>query len=383
MVRKQETKSRRGRGEGGIRQDANGYWRGEINLGWINGKPIRKTRSATTKAELLSKLKELRKQLDSGGGLTEDVSVEQWLNHWLKYIVSDRNRESTLEGYTSRVNTWLIPYLGKYRLTKLNQDHIRALYRVMKEQGSSDATRRRTHAVLHRALVVAMQDGRITRNPAAMMDAPSTKVVHRTPLSVEDAKKILAQLDGNPLAGRWVASLLQGMRQGECLALTWEDVDFKKETIRIRQSQVRLKRQGLQLSAPKSAASTRVIPMIGPMKFALERTERRGEFVFYGVPKDSKADWREWKQLLIDTGIYPVGTPFGEMPALACGRPTTATLLRDAGVDATVIRDILGHSQVQVTQESYQRTDALTMKKAMKALELSVTQATDFRQVQP
>lgn len=372
MARKEETKSRRGRGEGGLYQRADGYWVGTIDLGWVNGKHIRKTKTATTKTELLAKMKVLRNEIDKGGGLSEDSTVEAWLNHWLKFIVSERNRESTLEGYTSRVNTWLIPYLGKYRLSKLNQDHIRALYRVMKEQGSSDATRRRTHAVLHRALEVAIQDGRITRNPAAMMDPPPTKVNHRSPLSIEQAKQILSQLDGNPLAARWVAALLQGMRQGECLALTWDDVDFKKETIRIRQSQVRLKNQGLTISAPKSAASTRVIPMIAPMKYALEKTERRGDFIFYGVPKDAKADWNEWKKLLISTGVYPEGTPFGEMPALACGRPTTATLLRDAGVDATVIRDILGHSQVQVTQESYQRTDALTMKNAMKALEETV-----------
>lgn len=372
MERSKEIRSRRGRGEGSVYQRADGYWVGAIDLGWVNGKHIRKTKSATTKTELLAKLKVLRAEIDKGGGLTEDTTVEKWLVHWLTYIVPERNRESTLEGYTSRVNTWLIPYLGKYRLSKLNQDHIRALYRVMKEQGSSDATRRRTHAVLHRALEVAVQDGRITRNPAAMMDAPPTKVEHRKPLTVEQAKQILSQLDGNPLAARWVACLLQGMRQGECLALTWEDIDFKKETIRIRQSQVRLKRRGLSVSAPKSASSTRVIPMIGPMKFALEHTKRIGEFVFYGEPKDAKADWKEWKKLLVSTGIYPEDTPFGEMPALACGRPTTATLLRDAGVDATVIRDILGHSQVQVTQESYQRTDSLTMKNAMKALEDSV-----------
>jgi len=372
MARKEETKSRRGRGEGSIYQRADGYWVGVIDLGWVNGKHIRKTKSATTKTDLMKKMKELRTEIEMGGGLTENSTVEDWLHHWLKFIVPERNRESTLEGYTSRVNTWLIPYLGRYRLNKLNQDHIRALYRVMKEQGSSDATRRRTHSVLHRALVVAMHEGHITRNPAAMMDAPSTKVNHRQPLSIDQAKQILAHLDNNPLAARWVAALLQGMRQGECLALTWDDIDFTKETIRIRQSQVRLKHQGLGLSAPKSASSTRVIPMIGPMKYALEHTEHRGKFVFYGEPKDSKADWKEWKKLLVDAGIYPEGTPFGDMPALACGRPTTATLLRDAGVDATVIRDILGHSQVQVTQESYQRTDALTMKNAMKALEDTV-----------
>ena len=68
---------------------------------------------------------------------------------------------------------------------------------------------------------------------------------------------------------------------------------------------------------------------------------------------------------------------FGEMPELASARTTTGTLLRNAGVPDTVSRDIMGHSQVQVTQESYMRTDALTMKAAMKALENSINPEED------
>lgn len=385
--RTKEVKKRRGRGEGsvhqrhvascpppnkkGVRPDhlCKGPWVVAIDLGYVGKKHVRLTRTGKTKTEALAKKKKLESEIDKGGGLTEDVNVEEWLNHWLKYIVSERNRENTLEGYTSRCTTWLIPYLGKYRLTKLNQDHIRAMYRVMKEQGLSDGTRRRTHAVLHRALVVAMQEGRITRNPAAMMDAPSTKVKHRTPLTLVQARQILDQLDGNPLAARWVANLLQGMRQGECLALTWDDIDFERGKIHIRQSQTRLKNRGLHLTPPKSASSIRTISMTEPMRYALENTERRGEFVFYGEPKDAKQDWLAWKKLLVDTGICPADMAKGDMPELAVGRTTTGTLLRDAGVPDTVIRDILGHSQVQVTQESYQRTDEPTMGTGFKALE--------------
>lgn len=365
-------KPRRIRGEGGFYERADGLWIGVLDLGIHGGKRIRKTVSGRTKKACQQKFLDLKKEIEKGGGLTDDLTVADWLEHWLKYIVSERNEESTFDGYTSRVNTWLIPYLGKYRLDKLKEDHIRAMLRAMKDQGSSDGTQRRTHAVLHRALVVALQEGRINRNPAGMMDKPKTKVKHRIPLSIDEARQVLAHLDGNPLAARWVANLLQGMRQGECLALKWEDVDFVNNTISVHSSQYRRKKKGLSLKAPKSDAGTRVIPMIEPMRYALENTERRGEYVFYGEPKDSKADWNEWKKLLIDAGLFAEGTPFGQMPPLASGRPTTTTFLRDAGVDVTVIRDILGHSQVMVTQESYMRTDQVTKAKAMKALETSI-----------
>lgn len=344
-----------------------GLYVGTIDLGWYNGKRVRKSVTGTTEKAVREKFLDLKKTVEKGGGLTKNVTVAEWLNHWLKYVVSERNRGTTLEGYTSRVNTWLIPYLGKHRLDRLSEDHIRAMLAEMKEQGRSEATRRRTYAVLRRALVVAMREGRIQRNPAAMMDAPSTAVKHRRPLDSGQVRQILSQLDGNPLAARWLAALLLGMRQGECLALKWEDVDFLNEEIKIRRSQARLKDQGLVETLPKSANSVRTIPMGALMRFALENTERRGEYVFYGAPQDAKKDWKNWKELLISTGVCPADMAFGDMPELAVGRTTTATAMRDGGAEATVIRDFLGHSQVSITQESYMRTDKPSMKRALEA----------------
>lgn len=372
MVRKEETKSRRGRGEGSITQRADGYWVGVIDLGWHNGRHIRKTASGTTKKILMAKFKKLQDEISKGGGLTEDVNVEEWLNHWLETIASERVRERTLQGYKSYVDIWLIPYLGKYRLNKLNEDHIRALYRMMKDEGKSDATRRQAHAILRRSLVVAMREGRITRNPAANIDAPKVSTNHRLPLTLDQAKRVLANLDGDPLAARWVAALLLGLRQGEALGLKWEDVDLFAGTIKIRRELLRITGKGLVETPPKSATSIRTIPLPDLMNYALENIKERGEYVFYGIAKDPKQDWKAWKELLVKSGVCEPDTAYGDMPELASARTTTATLLRDLGTDVTVIRDILGHSQVQVTQESYQRTDLPTKANAMKALGISL-----------
>ena len=113
MVRKKETKSRRGRGEGSIRQRADGYWVGTIDLGWVNGKHLRPSVSGTTKAAMMVKFKKLNEEISKGGGLTEVVNVEEWLNHWLETVASERVRERTLQGYRSYVNIWLVPYLGQ------------------------------------------------------------------------------------------------------------------------------------------------------------------------------------------------------------------------------------------------------------------------------
>jgi integrase len=363
---------RRIRGEGGFYQRADGVWIGVIDLGVHGGRRIRKTVSGKTKAIAQTRFKELKKELEKGGGLSADISVEEWMNHWFEFIASERNKATTLQSYRGYINNWIIPYLGKYRLTKLNEDHIRALYRAMKDKGLADSSRHQVHSILRRALVIAEREKRVTRNPAAMVDPPPQGKNYRLPLSLEQARQVLASLDDDPLQARWVAALLLGMRQGECLGLEWNDIDFKTGLIEVRQGQIRISHKGLLLDTPKSTNAFRSLPIIEPMRFALARTERRGDFVFYGKPTQPKADWTAWKKLLIRSGVCPADMPFGEMPALACARTTTATLLRDAGVPDTVIRDILGHAQVQITQQSYMRTDQPTLEAGMKALENKV-----------
>jgi integrase len=368
-----QSNRRRIRGEGGLYQEANGAWRGVVDLGWLNGKRIRKTVSGRTKKIAQEKFLALKAEIEKGGGLTADVSVEEWLNHWFEYIARERVRERTLQGYRSYLDVWLIPYLGKFRLNKLKEDHIRSMLRAMQDQGKSNATRRQAYAILHRSLVVAEREDRIQRNPSRI-DAPKVEKNHRLPLSIEQARLVLAHLDGDPLAARWIAALLLGMRQGECLGLKWEDVDLENGVIKIRREIIRITGKGLTETPPKSKNSIRDIPILAPMAFALEKTEKRGEFVFYGEKFDPRKDWVAWKLLLMDSGAVATvpKSEWGTLPELASARTTTATLLRNAGVSDTVVRDILGHAQVQITQESYMRTDARTLKEAMKALESSV-----------
>ena len=366
---------RRIRGEGSLTQRANGLWVGTVDLGWSGGRRIRKSVSAKTKKEAQRKFKDLKSDVDRGVVKAGSaLTVEAWLNHWLDTIASERIRPRTLQGYRSYANVWLIPYLGKHPLSKLTEDHVRSLYRTMKDKGKSDATRRQAHAILRRALVVAHREGRVSRNVAANIDPPPVGVNHRKPLTHEQAIKVLGSLDGDPLAARWVAALLLGMRQGECLGLRWEDIDLEAGLIHVRHEILRITGQGLVLGPPKSKTSVRELPILGPMAYALKHTEHRGDYVFYGHAKEPRLDYQAWKDLLVRAGVCEPGTKLGDMPELAAARTTTSTLLRDAGVADTVNRDVLGHSTVTVNQESYQRTDAVTIRAALLALMESVGQ---------
>ena len=350
-----------------------GTWVAQIDLGHVGGKRLRPTITAKTRAELSRKLTKKRREIDAGV-LSDDATVEQWLNYWLDNVAAVKVRPRTLVGYRGYVRTWLIPYLGRHRLDKLRPDHIRALYAEMQAQGKEDATRRQAHAILRRALVVAERDGRIIRNPAAQVDPPPVGQNHHVPLTLAEARKVLAILGDQPanMAARWLCALLQGMRQGECLGLRWEDVDLENRRIHVEQELYRVSGQGLVEDDPKSRTSKRPIPMLEPVAFLLDGMERTGRYVFYGKAQDPRRDWEAWKLLLVQAGVCSEDMAFGDMPALHAARGTTASLLHEAGVPDKIISEILGHSSVQITRQAYIHGNEESHRKAMRALEAFV-----------
>lgn len=347
-------RARRTRGEGSVFQRKDGTWVGRVDFGWIGGKHVRREVTAKTKRELTPKFQALKRQAEAGNP-SGAMTVAAWLDYWHAKVAPARCKQRTLDGYRTYLDQYLIPQLGMRRLDRLTPDHVRAMDEWMVEKGLSDATRRQAHAILRRALVVAEREGKTSRNAAALVDPPPVPKNHHQPLTLEQARAVLRSLNGDPLAARWVCALLLGMRQGECLGLRWEDVDFDTGYLYVRHELIRLRGKGLVLTEPKSLTSRRPIPFVAvpPAAFALSQVEHRGEFVFYGERMDPKRDWSAWKALLVRAGVAEEGQTLGSMPALHAARATTASLLDEAGVSDKVIAEILGHSSVQITREAY------------------------------
>lgn len=342
-------------------RDSDKRWVGVVDLGWVNGKRVRKTVSAKTLKELRPKFAKLKREVEAGV-LRDQTTVAEWMDHWLTEVATERNRPSTLRTYRTYINAWIVPHLGKRRLDRLRPDHLRGLYAAMKEAGRSDATRRQVHAILRRALTVAERDGRITMNPATKVDAPPVGKGSHGKLTLAEAKAVLSFMDHPDVwASRWIAALLAGLRQGEALGLMWERVDFDRGVILVEQAAQRIQRQGVQIVPLKSDASYRAVPMLEPVAQSLWRERQDTGFVWGGdKPLDPRRDWQNWTDLLKLAGVPHV--------PLHAARATTASLLSDAGVPAKIISEIIGHSQVTVTEKHYIHGDGAIQRTAMDKL---------------
>lgn len=342
---------RRITGEGSIYQrKSDKRWVGVVDMGWIGGKRVRKTVTAATLKELRPKFDRLKDQVKSGVA-DENMTVEQWMEKWLRDVAGEKNRPSTLRTYGMYTEKWINPHIGKMKLGKLRPDHVRTLMATMRDAGKSDATRRQVLAILRRALAVAENDSLIASNPAAKVDAPSVGQGSHGKFTLLEARKILAVLDAEGVnASRWTCALLAGLRQGEALGLRWENVDLERRRILVSQAVQQVKGKGLQVVPLKSQASYRSVPMVMPVYEALVRETNREGYVWGGEkPTGPRRDWQAWVDLLKLAGV--------EHRPLHAARATCGSLLLEAGVPDKIIAEILGHSQVKITQDHYLHGD--------------------------
>jgi integrase len=356
--------TKRANGESSIVKGDDGRFHGYVSMGLKEGgKRDRRHVAAVKRADAVRMVRQLEEQRDAGVVLTSGrgVSVEQWMNTWLDTIASRKVRPSTLAGYRTclkRIN----PVLGHHRLDKLQPEHLEAFYTRLEADGLSSTTALLHHRVISRALKVAMQRGRVARNVATLVDAPTARREEVQPLTAAEARKLLEVATELPNGARWSVALALGLRQGEALGLLWDAVDLDAGTLTVRRALQRQAGEGLVLVEPKSRAGRRTIKLPDALRDALRvhrvrQTEQRlaagtmwedRGFVFCqptGRPIDRRRDWQDWKTLLKAAGVRDA--------RLHDARHTAATLLLQQGVPARVVMDILGHSQISLTLGTY------------------------------
>lgn len=385
--------ARRTRGEGSVFQRADGRWVAILDLGGPQEARRRKTFTSRDpgpagRRAVARKLAKAKAELAQSALILSAPTVEQWLRYWRDDVAAHSVRASTMRGYDTYIEQHIVPRIGKHRLDRLEPAHVRALYADMRRpcptpdeagkcphrpsHGRAEASIRQCHAILKRALRVAVQEGKAARNAADILGAPKTTRNPRTPLTVHQARQVLAAAAGDPMESRWYAALWLGLRQGECLGLGWYAVDLDRGAVLVERALQRVKGRGLVLVEPKSRASVRWAPLPPTVAahlrvhLARELAAGRGRPDDYvwggdGRPIDPAKDYKAWGRLLAKAGVPRV--------ALHAARNTAGSLLMAAGVPDKVAAEILGHATVQVTQAHYQAGDLEQRQRAMLALE--------------
>lgn len=354
---------RRGNGEGSIYQLPDGRWRGSVFLGYRDGKPHRKYVTRRTRALVAAEIGRLLEAQRQGQVITTGgMTVGEWLTTYLEQVAKPQVRPRTYDRYRSDIDGHIVPAIGRHRLDKLRPAHLVALYNTRAAEGLSGASLRHMHAVIRRALNVAVKWQLIAVNPAVLVDAPRAGQHEITPLSAAEAQGLIKAAVGDRMEARWLVGLALGLRQGEALGLWWDDLDLDAGLLRVRRALQRQHGGGLVFAEPKTQRSKRTIPLPAQLADVLRQHRVRQEqeritagslwqdspCVFttpIGTPVDPRNDFREFKKLL-DRGSLP-------SVRLHDLRHTAASLLLAQNVPARVVMEILGHSQIALTMNTY------------------------------
>lgn len=336
--------------------------------------------------------------------VTDDPTVGEWVTQWLptKKRLSRNGRRS----YESIIRLYLVPYLGTVRLSKLRVAHVADMFDAIVEHNaeivaareSKDPARRqavkwqhpagpttlqRIREVLRAALNAAIPEGLIVVNAAKWVELPPAnrpKPLVWTQARVEQWQRTgtlpsLVMIWTPAQTGRFLDHAVydrlyplylliahRGLRRGEACGVRWSDLDLDAGVLTVANQVVQYGWE-TAMSRPKTTSSEGQVALDSDLVAVL-----RAHRVRQGRERDEAgAKWADSDGLVF---TEPDGSPLHpadvtdrfQFLAAQAGLPPirlhdlrhgAATLALAAGVEMKVVQEMLRHSSITVTSDTY------------------------------
>jgi integrase len=355
-----------------------GRWRAAVTIGKDSeNKPKRRVFTARARREVQDQLAAALRDKQLGLLVApQKQTVGQFLTWWLNDVVKPSKRPKTMKFYEFVSRVHLIPELGNIRLQRLTAPRVQTFLNNRLNQKSQRTGRplsarsvRHIHRTLCTALSSAVKYGNVARNVALSADPPPAPKPAIQYFTVEQARAFLDAAKDDRLFPLYATVLSLGMRLGEGLGVSWDDVDLDTGRFNIHQALQRIDkklypdRAGLQLVDTKGGYSDRVVtlPAVAIAALRYHEAAQQNEMAWAGTR------WRNEWNLIFTTKM---GTPLDERNVLRrfqkilalAGLPkmrihdlrhSAVAILIAQGVNIKAISELLGHSSVAFTLQVY------------------------------
>ena len=362
-------------------------WRYRFEAAPVGGKRRRVEKSGfrTKKEALVAGTKAYNEYLNVGRTFVpSEISVADYLDEWLE-LRKPELRPNSIRIYSQRIKMQIKPALGKYKLSAITAADIQRLINDLFMQGVSRETISGVKGVLTNALKYAVEPmGYLQHAPIDGVKLPSRRVRPpvpprtrpREPITPADWMQIKELLSNRSGYLAFVIGYHTGMRVGEVLGLSWEDIDFDSRTLHVRHQQQHFE-HALFITEPKFE-SMRKISMDDALISELVAEKQYQQ-------RAALLD-KQYPQYTYDASgklsIGGEGTPFDPVCRQPTGailrydsvlrrvshvrktlnlpnfdfhtlRHTHATMLVSAGISPLLVQERLGHKSIQVTLGLY------------------------------
>ncbi|MDI3340684.1 MAG: tyrosine-type recombinase/integrase, partial [Sphaerobacter sp.] len=276
-------------------------------------------------------------------------TVAQFVEQWLE---SATLKPTTEWSYRNSLKAHVLPVIGQLRLDQVTPADVARIVAVCRKKGKSDRTAQYAYSITRRLLQVAMDWELIEQNPAAKVARPQVEQTDRMVWTVEQSQAFLQHcLRGE---GKWdtlfLLALTTGLRLGELLGLTWEDIDLEKGTLRVSRNVVETDRGVFVEQTPKSRHSRRSVSL---PQAAVQALRVWREMHPYG-PLFRQRNGLPPRRHAIHTALrrrcQRWGLPYIGFHGL---RHQHVSLLAHAGVPVKVAQQRVGHSTPMLTLGIY------------------------------
>lgn len=368
----------------------------------LSGK--KRTVYALTLVELREKEKQIERDLQDGIDSSKgDMTLNQLFYTYME-TKSDL-RESTRCNYLAVwKNVIEDTDLGKMKIAKIKQFHIRAFYSGLAKDGYAANTIKLYHNLIYPALELAVESDIIRKNPAkdCKKGIGGTKK-ERTAMTIEEQGKMLDFVKEssryNVYYPMLIFALSTALRVGELTGLRWSDVDLKQNVIHVRQQLIYknlgngcqfhiqpLKTEAgrrdipLAAAARKSLIKQRELSMLLGKAAKVQEVEGISDFVFtnsQGKPYATNAvnfmlanvvkGYNQAEEIKAETERRkPVLLPHISAHIL---RHTACTRLAETGLEPKVLQYIMGHANVSITLDVYTHLDFTQIQEKIEAVQ--------------
>lgn len=350
-----------------MKKRADGRYCMQITIGYDeNGRRKTKNIYGTSKQDVRHRAELFKDELKKGTAIiNENITVSEWTEEWLKTYKTGLEY-NTMEMYYNSVNNHIIPSLGSMKLKSLKKVHIQHLLNDLIDSGKL-STASKVRLTINQILNQAVENELIYKNVAAGIKLPKKEKPSKRALT--DFEKELISKSELSLEERLFIKIMlyAGLRRGEALALTQNDIDLENRTISVNKTVIFKGNTPEIKNTPKSDAGNRIIPVIDVLYDDLKVHMDNLENIFLFTMKNNQIVSKSSFRKMWDRTIKKLNTAAGgtdHIKALATDitphifRHTYATMLYYAGVDLKTAQYLLGHASIQMTLDIYTHLDS-------------------------
>ena len=266
---------------------------------------------------------------------TVEERGERYLEDISRYL-----RKSSVSRIRSIFRNHIVPSLGEKLVSSIGRKDIERMRDEAMERGLAPSSVQQLVVVLHGFFRHLVDRGVLDSNPAARIKTGRVNNARIRYLTKDEAELLLSALKekSRVVYGMTLTSLFSGLRQGEDFNLTWADIDFKEETIFVSDG-----KGGKSRTVPMHPRLVNFLPKLrdrlgGGLVFPTRDLTVRSRM--------SRVFLNTVNELGFNTGV----TDPRRRVVFHTLRHTYASWLVQAGVDLYVVRDLLGHSRIKMTE---------------------------------